>query len=519
MNNTEINAKKDLVDESSSSFLGQMLPQCCGYEQDGGSIDDLSIFYNDDEIFESAIMVAESSLIKTIKQKISQIKSDIAYHFNTKDLIKACKLYSEVETSKSRMKVMLTKNPALKSTDLYKDCQRNLIVSEKKLRQIKKRLKPEELADFNKYCKDLNTNLNAKMKEAMADIDAAMKAKPVTTTESVNELCTNCNSDEDKETIKHVYECLEKDAILFSTNAYKAMDDYNSEIFTRASSYLGHMCSFVDSTKTFILTILKLGNNSERNLQHQLILSSYSYLYTQANTVVELYRNTKCSDPEAEKAIGCLYQSMKELSSMIDGINSNNGNIVNYDLSSRFCCCFDSLKTIITGLCTTCRCAVEYTIEAANIDKAITKIIDKLNTKGYRTKYSSAGHNNLKPWKDGDDDSKYEGKLHTDGRIMFRDDYDFPDAPKYWYWRTVDGKDYLDVTEIKYDPKDGTPSEAFQKWKNSYLGTLDRWVDNLPDRMNAQKSKENKDEDSVVESVNDSFKRMLDDMELDMLDL
>lgn len=136
------------------------------------------------------------------------------------------------------------------------------------------------------------------------------------------------------------------------------------------------------------------------------------------------------------------------------------------------------------------RLGLVVTLEAANIDDEIKPVIEELNRKGYKTKYSSAGHTKLRKKEDGGRDGVYYGKLYSDARIMFDDDYDFPKAPKHWVWKSVEGKDYLDIIPQNYDSKDGTPDEAFAKWKANYMGTLRTWVDNLPEKS--------KTEDKVV---------------------
>ena len=133
------------------------------------------------------------------------------------------------------------------------------------------------------------------------------------------------------------------------------------------------------------------------------------------------------------------------------------------------------------------------TLEAANIDAEIKPIIAELNRKGYKTKYSSAGHTKLRKKEDVGRDGVYYGKLYSDARIMFDDDYDFPKAPKHWVWKTVEDKDYLDIIPQTYDSKDGTPDEAFAKWKANYMGTLRTWVENLPDRSESEGKIEAKD--------------------------
>ena len=146
------------------------------------------------------------------------------------------------------------------------------------------------------------------------------------------------------------------------------------------------------------------------------------------------------------------------------------------------------------------------TLEAANIDKDMKPIIDQLNAKGYKTKYSSAGHTKLRKKEDRYKDGIYKGKLYSDARIMFDGDYNFPKAPKYWIWKSVEGNDYLDIDPKQYTPEKTamTPDQEFSRWKACYMGTLKTWVDNLPDADKADDSTEVKDtkgRDVAVEDV------------------
>lgn len=122
--------------------------------------------------------------------------------------------------------------------------------------------------------------------------------------------------------------------------------------------------------------------------------------------------------------------------------------------------------------------------EAANIDPAIKDIIASLNAKGYKTRYSSAGHFKLRKKEDREPDGVYNGKLYSDARVQFKGTYHFGAAPKYWFWKKVDGDDYLDVVPLVYNDKDGTPDEAFAKWRTNYLNSLDAWVKKLPSADN-----------------------------------
>lgn len=170
-----------------------------------------------------------------------------------------------------------------------------------------------------------------------------------------------------------------------------------------------------------------------------------------------------------------------------------------------------------------------YVSEAANIEKEMKPIIEQLNAKGYKTKYSSPGHTQLRKKEDVFRDGIYEGKLYSDARIMFDGDYNFPKAPKYWIWRTVEGNDYLDVDPKAYSFEKGfTPSEMFNKWKAAYMGTLKTWVENLPDQSETKNSpivKDTKGRETVVESgdidqiFEDFFKESMNDIDLDLMEL
>ena len=142
--------------------------------------------------------------------------------------------------------------------------------------------------------------------------------------------------------------------------------------------------------------------------------------------------------------------------------------------------------------------------EAANIDPAIRDIISTLNAKGYITRYSSAGHFKLRKKEDKEPDGVYKGKLYSDARVQFKGTYHFGAAPKYWFWKKVDGDDYLDVIPITYKDSDGTPDEAFSKWRTNYLNTLERWTDALPQASN-KKDDEPTPEDKQVKEESEKI--------------
>lgn len=122
-----------------------------------------------------------------------------------------------------------------------------------------------------------------------------------------------------------------------------------------------------------------------------------------------------------------------------------------------------------------------FTLESREMEEEIKPIVDTLNKKGYTVKYASPGHKNLKKKEDVDSDKVYYDRLYSDARIMFDNLYEMGDAPKYWYFRVVDGCTYLDITPFKYD-KEGkdSPDKAFDKWKVNYMNSLKNYVEELP---------------------------------------
>ena len=136
-------------------------------------------------------------------------------------------------------------------------------------------------------------------------------------------------------------------------------------------------------------------------------------------------------------------------------------------------------------------------LEAAKMEAEIKPIVDKLNELGYKVKYASPGHKDLRKKEDVDSDGVYYDKLYSDARVMFDTIYPFKDAPKYWHFRTVDDCSYLDITPIRYNEKDGTPDEAFDKWKKEYMESLKNFVNSL----NKKDTDEEEVEEMTIESI------------------
>ena len=147
-------------------------------------------------------------------------------------------------------------------------------------------------------------------------------------------------------------------------------------------------------------------------------------------------------------------------------------------------------------------------LEARNPDEGMQPILSKLHDKGYKTKYSCTGHKDSGS-KDRNDDGIVNGKLASAARIMFNGDYDFPDPPKHWGFKTVDGKDYLYVLQFS---NDGKNPDAFDEWKNKYMASLDRWVDSLP---NAKKEDNRVVEDTPSEDKKDQSNEVKESVDFD----
>ena len=144
-----------------------------------------------------------------------------------------------------------------------------------------------------------------------------------------------------------------------------------------------------------------------------------------------------------------------------------------------------------------------YFDEAANMEDEIKPIVAEFERKGYQVKYASPGHRKLRKKEDKEPDGVFYGKLYSDARVMFDKKYDFPEAPKEWKWRLVDGCSYLDVKERSYSDNSITPDEAFSEWKKDYMNSLKEFVKSL---------KPIKEEKEVNESTTVDFDTLYDDI-------
>lgn len=159
---------------------------------------------------------------------------------------------------------------------------------------------------------------------------------------------------------------------------------------------------------------------------------------------------------------------------------------------------------------------VEDFTESKKIDDDMLPITKALEAKGYDVKYSCSGHPSARAKNDVKRDGVRYSKLYTTARVVFAKKYDIGSAPKGWSKRTLnsdDGKYENDCTALYVDEKsfkieDGTPKNAFYKWKTSYMDSLKSWVDKLPPAGKEEVTKE---------SVDVSLDSLIDDLFTDML--
>lgn len=114
-----------------------------------------------------------------------------------------------------------------------------------------------------------------------------------------------------------------------------------------------------------------------------------------------------------------------------------------------------------------------------DIDEDIRTTLTLLERNGYKVKYSCSGHHKSRIKEDNYKDGVYHGKLYTTARITFDGKYEFKTLPDGWYENKNADVTSIYVRPMSYDPKDGTPNEAFEKWKSSYMTALKNWADHL----------------------------------------
>lgn len=115
------------------------------------------------------------------------------------------------------------------------------------------------------------------------------------------------------------------------------------------------------------------------------------------------------------------------------------------------------------------------------IPDKIENAVKILNSKGYKVKFSSPGYNNTNFKNDKNDDNITYGKFVSTARVIFARDYHFNNTPQGWKWKVLEnGAKALYVNPKSFDYKNGKSAE-FEKWRDSYIRSLESWAQLLPE--------------------------------------
>ena len=116
------------------------------------------------------------------------------------------------------------------------------------------------------------------------------------------------------------------------------------------------------------------------------------------------------------------------------------------------------------------------------IDEDIRPIVEKLNSKGYKTIASCSGHPSARAKDDRYRDGVRYKKLYSTARIVFDKIYDFPNIPDGWTKKVMEEDQrvgiYVDPPRFKII--DGLPEKQYANWKRRYMRALEKWADELP---------------------------------------
>lgn len=134
------------------------------------------------------------------------------------------------------------------------------------------------------------------------------------------------------------------------------------------------------------------------------------------------------------------------------------------------------------------------------IDEDIRPIVEKLNSKGYKTIASCSGHPSARAKDDRYHDGVRYKKLYSTARIVFDKIYDFPNIPDGWTKKVMEEDQrvgiYVDPPRFKII--DGLPEKQYANWKRRYMRALEKWADELPKEG---ETKETDTSDVSLESV------------------
>ena len=485
----------DEVDETAST-IGVLLPQGQGasgvdddtvedmVDSDEDNLDqlerDIKESYDENIIYTTSMM-CEAGGIKEAADKIIQKIKSIGHgkdgEVRRNVIQKASKLQTSIILNQIRMKVEVAKDPKNgKNTAIYKNALRETIRLEKDLRKVIELMSDAEKSAFTAFCRELSKSSKETETSMISDAKEARKAT-ITTNQGdgkkINKklgIKTEAADDTKKDT-KEVSGSNNKLSKIY----YAQLDllEANQEVIVYKRAGIPDKIDkkSAENIKKIEekIKIMKEGLNPAEKVAFTGFTSKAQGVYNKytSQAVKEITNSEDADDAEA---------------TLIDIVDQENAEIAK--MYPKYL--EDYLEESVS----------DYYSEAANIDKEMQKYIDKLNDKGYKTLYSSPGHDNIRAKEDPNKDGVYYGKIYNDARLMFDEDYDFGDAPKYWHWRQVDGKSYLDITPITFKGDEGSRDKQYAEWKEKYLKSLDEWIDELPDASDNGKKKKDDSDDS-----------------------
>lgn len=492
----------DEVDETAST-IGSLLPQGQGVsgvdddtvedmvDSDEDNLDqlerDIKESYDENIIYTTSMM-CEAGGIKEAADKIIQKIKSIGHgkddEVRRNVIQKASKLQTSIILNQIRMKVEVAKDPKNgKNTATYKNALRETIRLEKDLRKVIGLMSDAEKDAFTAFCRELSKSSKETETAMVSDAKEARKAT-ITTNQGdgkkINKklgIKTEAADDTKKDT-KEVSGSNNKLSKIY----YAQLDllEANQEVIVYKRAGIPDKIDkkSADNIKKIEEKIksMKEGLNPAEKVAFTGFTSKAQGVYNKytSQAVKEITNSEDADDAEA---------------TLVDIVDQENAEIAK--MYPKYL--EDYLEESV----------YDYYSEAANIDKEMQKYIDKLNNKGYKTLYSSPGHDNIRAKEDPNKDGVYYGKIYCDARLMFGDNYDFGEAPKYWHWRHVDGKSYLDITPITFKGDDGSRDKQYAEWKEKYLKSLDEWIDELPDASDNGKKKKD-DSDDSKDSIEDA---------------
>ena len=508
----------DDVDENAASVVSSLLPQGQGaygvnddtvedmVDSDEDNFDqlerDIKESYDENIIYTTSMMCEAGGIKETadkIIQKIKNIGHGKDGEVRRNVIQKASKLQTSIILNQIRMKVEVAKDPKNgKNTATYKNALRETIRLEKDLRKVIGLMSDVEKDAFTAFCRELSKSSKETETTMVSDAKEARKAT-ITTNQGdgkkINKklgIKTEAADDTKKDTkeasgnnkLSKIYytqldllEANQEIIVYKRAGIPDKIDKKSAENIKKIEEKIKAMKECLNPAEKVAFT----GFTSKA----QGVYNKYT-----SQAVKEIINSEDADDAEA---------------TLIDIVDQENAEIAK--MYPKYL--EDYLEESVS----------DYYSEAANIDKEIQEYIDRLNDKGYKTLYSSPGHQNIKAKEDPNKDGVYYGKIYNDARIMFDDKYNFGVAPKYWYWRQVDGKSYLDIIPITFSRDKDSRDKQYSEWKKKYLKSLSDWIDELPDASDNGKKKDESDdskgntEDSKTTDKNDTSEEEVKDME------